>query len=422
MTSVQNHRRPLNGNKLLIALIALICVFDACAPKVLRPGGSRPSTEEPKDDRKRPEETDEPETSTKPEASFNAIALLLPFQLDKVNGPYPGKADVERSALALDFYQGFRMGLNQVSGNDINFKLDVLDSKDNAVEARNLATSEVVRQAGLVVGPIFPSEIEAFSQQASLGKKLQISPLAASNPNRYQLDNLVTVTPPIEVHAQALANYLNDNKEISDRILILNLGDADGDKFLNPLKQALSKLRISFDELRDAEELASSVAIASRNFVIVGSTNTYAIMPVVERLYSMKTEEQYDIQLWGHPNWTRAKLDGNFLSGLETRITTSYYINERMPDVARFRQGYKRAFNVEPTEFSFKGFDTGLFFGKLLAEYPDSYAEELVKENYQGNSIGFRFQFDKSSGYVNHAISVLKFDGKSYIPDSSGMR
>lgn len=412
MMLVQNRRLLLNGSKLLLFFLVFTYCFQACSPRVLRPRAERTPKE------KEAEKTDEKETEEPlPEAEVSAssnIALLLPFQLDKISGPYPNKADIDRSSLALDFYQGFKMGLDKLVAEGDRFTLDVIDSKDNVIEVQRLANSEAIKNAGLIVGPVYPSEIEAFSNNAQLGEKLQVSPLAAGNPAQYRVKNLVTVTPPIEVHASAIANYLKEHAKLSDRIVIVNPSDNDSKKFIDPLKEALRKAKLKYDEIQDVADLETTIGIVSKNYVIAGSTNSFSLMPLIERLYTLKEEEEYDIDLFGHPNWYKVKLDPVYLEALNTKISSSYFMSDTNVDVARFKEAYAHQYQLEPSEFAFKGYDTGLFFGSLLSKYPQDYAKQLLNQTYRGIATGFQFQYDINAGYVNYAVDILQFSNNAY--------
>ncbi|QNL52149.1 amino acid ABC transporter substrate-binding protein [Olivibacter sp. SDN3] len=415
MILVRNRRLPLSGSNLIFAILFAGLIWGACSPKVLRPGGGKdvkkPSKEKEEERRDIEEEVEATET-----LNFNNIALLLPFQLDKVIDSMPNRKDVERSSLALDFYQGFKLGLDRLTSGGDNFKLNVLDTRDNAGEAQRLAVGQDVKDAQLVVGPVFPTEINAFSKAANLKGKLQISPLAASDPSQYNIGNLVTVTPPIEVHAQAIAKYIAAEYSVGEQIIIVDNDDEDSKKFLLPLKNTLNKLNISFKEVKEIEDFELSLAVSTANIVINASTNQFFVAPLVAELYTQKTENAYDISLVGHPNWVRLDLDPNYLSTLNTCISSSYYVNDNDAEVKSFKKLYGDLFKVIPTDFAYKGYDAGLFFGRLLAEHPEDYADHLIKEAHDGVSMGFDFNYTPNAGYVNHHIRLLRFDGERYRP------
>lgn len=415
MILVQNHRLPLNGSRILTVILLIGLFLGACAPKVLRPGGSKGTKVPPK----KTEEADKKkdiEAAEKKEINFNNIALLLPFQLDKVIDSLPNKRDVDRSGLALDFYQGFKLGLDMLANEGDNFKLHVLDTKDNVGEVQKLAVGKDIVDAQLIIGPIFPTEINAFSTSANLKDKLQISPLAASNPSRYQVDNLVTVTPPIEVHAQVISKYIASKFGGDSKILIINTNDEDSRKFIDPLKTALEALDIQYTEVTEINEIEAALAVASKNLIINGSTNQYFVSPLIADLHRLKTEQAFDVSIIGHPNWSRLDLNAEYLSELNTCISSSYYVNEADDKVRKFRVNYFDLYKVIPSDFAFKGYDTGVFFGKLLAKHPKDYASQVAKDKYNGLSIGFDFKHNASAGYINNFVRLLRFNGTTYKP------
>src|SRR5690606_1807542 len=175
------------GRSLFFTLIlGAILVVSSCSPKttgVLRNpdvyGGNvgRDSTKEKVEE---PDEIEEEEK--KSDAQFNQIALLLPFQLQMISGQDLDEEDVKRSALALDFYQGFHLGVEEASKNSGDFRIKVIDSEDNEMKTVSLAATPDIQEASLIAGPVYPREIQSFARGNKNNKVLQINPLAASMP------------------------------------------------------------------------------------------------------------------------------------------------------------------------------------------------------------------------------------------------
>src|SRR5690606_28692327 len=83
----------------------------------------------------------------------SSVALVLPFQLEQISTSAIMEKDVKRSALALDFYQGFQLGLEESSKNGKDFALHVLDSRDNDIQNATRSeehTSELQSRENLV--------------------------------------------------------------------------------------------------------------------------------------------------------------------------------------------------------------------------------------------------------------------------------
>ncbi len=416
MISVQNRRLRLSGNKLYLLAVVLL-ITAACAPRVrvLKPGGT--GVEE-KPEKETPVKTERKEEA-KPEVESRNIALLLPFELHKANPAAPGTADVKRAELALDFYQGFKTGLDAVTHKGGRFNLSVLDSRDDTEQARQLGMVAEVQEADLIVGPVYPKEIIAFGSAASLENKLQVSPLAATQPSQFNNPNLVSITPPVDYHVQALAAHLVKQHRTGDVLILYDNGDEDSRKFLVPLDEAIvrqSNNRVKPVVVNDETSLETSLRLSARNVVVAGFTSRYAVLPMLDKLNALQTEGGYHIQLYGHPNWAKTPLANGFLSQLHTRITSSYYINERAAGVREFTNQYHNTYRVAPTEFAFKGYDAGVYFGSLLNRYGKEYKQHITKERHQGLHNTFVLEHNPAWGYVNTHIMILQFEGDQFRP------
>lgn len=417
MILVRNRRPRLNGNRWLVGL-ALVFLVAACTPKVrvLRGTGTKPppKTQKPVEQHKKEEQATETE-----KVDVSNIALLLPFELDKANPHAPSTEDIRRSALALDFYQGFKLGLDALAEKGTNFKVNVLDTRDDPAENTRIAKLEEVQDAALVVGPIYPKEIQVFGFNASLEDALQISPLAASMPSEFNLPNLVTVTAPITTHVHALAARIAQQCESGDVVIFYQTQDAASKQFLAPLKTEIGRLKkdIALVEVTDEQSLESNVRLSGKNLVVLATTNKYQISPILAHLRKLQSELSYQIQLFAHPNW--AKLDFDESDGLalfRTCVTSSYYIDKGRADVRNFDEQYRREFGISATEFAYKGYDAAYYFGGLLAKYGADYKEHITQTEYKGLHNVFKFEYDSNWGYVNNAVSILQYRNGDFRP------
>jgi len=410
MTLVRNRLQRLNGNR-LIGLLALMVFFNSCA--VLKP--KQPVKPAPPVDKPVEPEPPKKEEVKPVEAKVNSVVLLLPFQLDRITGQ-PTRADVKRSEVPLDFYQGFKIAMDNLTQRGHNFKLTVLDSRDNEFRTSQLAGTAEVQSADLIVGPIFPKEIPAFARAGKLSYSLQVSPLAASKPTQFNIPNLVSLIAPIDLHSSGVAEYIEKEMKSDDNIILINKQDEDSFGFLRPLKTILTEHNIYFSEVDNVDDVATKVSSTGRNFIIVGTTNKFAVNSTLSRLVEIQNELGIKIELFGHPNWIKGSYDSFNLQVLRTKITTSYYVNSTKSNVRDFERKYKEEFKMEPSEYSYKGFDTGYFFGYMLGKYGPDYPEHLISEEYNGLQTNYHFEKNAQWGYVNTFIRILQFDGSQYFP------
>ncbi|WP_157970263.1 type 1 periplasmic-binding domain-containing protein [Albibacterium indicum] len=412
MTSVQSHQRQLSGSRVLIVLMVLV-FLSSCS--IFRPTAP-PVKTEPKEEPIEPEEPKEVEKEETPvEPTVNSVVLLLPFQLNRIAGE-PSREDVKRVSVPLDFYQGFKLAMDNLTQRGNNFKLTVLDSRDNAVENRRMAVSPEVQSADLIVGPIFPQEIEVFSSSSKAGHALQVSPLAASKPSQFMHPNLVSLIAPIDLHSFGIADYIEKIHRRDDQVILINKADEESVEFLTPLKRSFGEKGIQFTEVNDVNKVRDILNLVGNNIIVVGSTNKYAVNSILTGLVDLKDELDVKIDLFGHPNWSRGSFDTFNLELLNTKISTSFYVNADKSTVRDFQRKYRDEFKIEPTEYAYKGFDTGFFFGYMLAKYGKDYPQHLTEETYAGVQTDYRFERNSAWGYVNTFVRILEFNGYKYVP------
>src|SRR5690606_15267848 len=215
------------------------------------------------------------------------IALVLPFQLDQISTSAIMEKDVKRSALALDFFRSFQLGLEESSKNGKDFALHVLDSRDNDIQNATLAKSEAVEDAAVVVGPVYPKEIKSFGQNLSNKNILQINPLAATMPSEFNLPNLVSLTPSIKMHSNAIGQAVAKEYSMGDVIVLYNTTDSDGRQFLSGMsgviKQGAGQAHIV--SVSSIAQLNEQLANGAVTHVVTGTTDKLQIRLLVTNLF-----------------------------------------------------------------------------------------------------------------------------------------
>ena len=404
MILVPSRQQPLSGNNFFIILCTLI-LFSACSKKVI------PTMPVQKPE---PVEIVLPKVKEPVKSNLDhSIVLLLPFQLNDLNLKTTSKLDLDKLELAIDFYQGFKLGLDSVSAGGHNFSLHVFDTQSQETQIVNLALSQAVKDADLIVGPIFPEGIKTFSEFSELGKVLQVSPLAASMPTEFNNPKLVSITNSIDQHAKKIVDFITQHyKPESVQLILAKSLNPEDVLFSNYIKRYLeewpeSKFRVV--ERADASNIEGHLKSNKNNLVLVSSSDRKFLVPLIDKLYSLKNQN-YQINLFGHPNWIKA----NFLSpakmqALNTRISASYFVNYKALNVKKFIAQYREKFKLEPSEYAFKGFDCAFYFGLLLQKYDKQYIDFLINEDYSGLQNDFHFLKDATLGYRNTALMLLMY-------------
>ena len=392
----------------------------ACSPKV-RPVVQAPvaKTEEPKPAVKKTDSVKVAEKTPVKTARIPSIALLLPFSLDPVGSVVSTQNQIKNN-IAVDFYEGFKLALDSLTGSGQSFKLTVLDTKDEQTQAQNLALNPAVRKSDLIVGPVFPAGVQAFSARISGLHKPVVSPLSAASPATYNNPSLITLTPPLEFHAMRVAQYIQENIR-PKTAYILRSGFSEENKYILPFKKmldSLSKKRIKIVDVTiskgDFTALLPTLSKTSENVFVVPSTQRSFLKVTLDAMD--KLSDTYPIQLFGHPNWNKATyLKPETLEKLHTIITSAYQINYKSPEMVAFIKSFRKTYHTEPTEYAIKGFDTGFYFGKILA---DPSADFNHLQNIPADTLHNRFEFVQKKGYgwINSYVELLQYQDYSLKP------
>lgn len=404
MTLVQNHRQLLSGNNFFL-IAAFFAILSGCSPKTTTPPVKRPDKpgELPKQEQPKVIEL-------KP--SVNSIALILPFNLDNVDPQSANLQEISKSEIAIDFFQGVKLALDSLKNRGYHFKLEVFDGYDE-IKAANLARASSVMASDLIIGPVFPDQIKTFSDVARLDGKLQVSPLAASMPSQFNNPNLVTINNNIDQHGWKIADYIVKQYSVPNtNIVLVNTRTSDSEKLAAPVRKYLNSLsgnKLKVTEVTNSKGIEGVLSKSKNNVVIIADEEQTFVVPTINRLYTLRSRSNYKVVVFGHPNWNKLDIDPDQLQMLNTMITSSYTIDYDSEPVKNFVSKYHAEFKLDPSEYSFKGFDTAYYFGELLGEFGKDYIKNLSRP-YEGLHNNFKFSYDATVGFQNTEIKLLKYE------------
>jgi hypothetical protein len=406
MISVRNHLPPSSGNKWLVFLgIALLAA--ACSPKV------RPVSP-PKTETEKPETKPEPPKPNLVATRQSSIALLLPFGLDHLNAG-TGYTDVSlrQANIALDFYQGFKLALDSLTSYGYNYKLRVFDTQASANQSRKMAFNPNIWGSDLVVGPIFPDDMKAFAQPLSGPRKPIVSPLSPAAPSTIANQNLVTIIPPLAEHAVTAAKYIQSRLQPS-KIFVLKSGYSEENDYIIPFKSTIDSvgkghIKVIQTVLVRGQlgSLIPQLSTTTPNVFVVPSTNQAFITVTLHSLDSLA--KHYPVVLFGHPNWEKYNfLHSDILQRLRTHITAADMVDYTAPATVSFMRQYRKTYHIEASEYAIKGFDEGMYFGKLLGENSGD-IKNMTKVDYNGLHNNFHLVKRPAIGYVNTHVNVMDY-------------
>jgi len=402
MISVLNHRLQSSGNKLLI-FTAIALVFAACSPKVRPTNVQAPKgTETPV--------VKAPAGKKKDTLKTPVISLLLPFGLNHLQpGAAYGRVSLKEADIAIDYYRGFKLALDSLTAAGYNFKLQVFDTKDSKAYAKVLTSNTAIKTSDLIIGPVFPDGIKAFTAAYSNKSQPIVSPLSASAPANYKAPGLITVTPPLEFHAFAAAKYIAQ-KIRTRRVFVLRSGPTDENDYITPFNKALDSLSdIKVTELIVSHGQLGSIipdlSKSGQNVFVIPVTDQHFLNVTLRALDSLTSS--YQVTVIGHPNWIGFSfLKEDLLQRLNTLITRTDQVDYKADNTQTFLKNYLQAYHTDASPYAIKGFDQGLYFGKLMAT---SSIKNITNTDFTALDNDFHFEKRDGQGWINTHVDVLKY-------------
>ena len=253
--------------------------------------------------------------------------------------------------------------------------------------------------------------MKAFSSVLASGRKPIVSPLSPELPSTFMNQNLITVNPPLEYHAWCAAQYINDHIK-PQKVFILKSGFSEDDDYIIPFTKAIDSLSrgkiklISINVVHgQLKPFMSQLLPGKENIFVIPSTNEQFLMVTLHSLDMITA--RYPVVVFGHPAWQHFEfLKPLLLQNLNTHITSADNVNYRLPQTITFIRNYRNAWHAEPTAYAIKGFDEGLYFGRLLGT---DNLKHMDKADFTGLNNRFIFQKKQGLGWVNTHVDLMVY-------------
>jgi len=368
--------------------------------------------------------------------SYNLV-LALPFLADKLD-VVENKID-RRSVPALNFYEGAKMAFDVLAGEGVNLEVSVVDTRAQEGTTIQLTNSYELQNAHLVVGSFRNSTARALASFAKTNEKTFVSPiyphqnLTTDNPYFIQLN------PSEKGHAEAIMQHVK-NKFRPENIVVFARNDPQERRLMDYYLQAhyaiegsttadSIQLVIIDDEnpsldntdfepyMDDINTTAFIVASSSQSFV-------YAMLRNIDL-----EKEDRSIVVYGQPRWKDfTQISYQYYETMNVHISSESYLNPDDYTIQTFKEGFYNKYGMPPTTEAFKGYDTVLFFGRMLKEFGTGFRNKLDITPKDGLHTRFDIQrtvtqsqisvegeaLNRFDQYMNKHLNILEFSGYQF--------
>lgn len=305
------------------------------------------------------------------------IAMLLPFGA--------GRSD----ATFVDFYRGSLLALAALKESGARVELDVLSTTGSTQSVDNIINDGVLRDANLIIGPVYDAPFEVVARYASAHSVPIVSPLGGTG----FADSPYVIAAAADEAAKwdKLRPMLSDPES---NVILIEHGQFADTAVLLELNTVLPSTvrRLTYNgKLTPVAELSDMLDRDRQNIVVVAISNENAVEQILARLSSINSAGRYKIAVVGTSRWARfSTMDMELLFKLSATYPASYFMDRSDSRVAKFYRDYIEAFGSVPTLFSFRGYDVTKTFASLLLQYGsrallelEGYVPEVLQTPYR---------------------------------------
>ncbi len=389
------------------------------------------------------EDEDIPVEEASPKLSSYKVLVLLPFMTNRFDRTEARFNSI--SEWSLHYYGGMKMALDELRTQDLGLELNIVDTKGSeAVIDKLLNDGENVGDAHLIIGPYRRANIQKIAVYARDKDINMVSPYSAADNLVNDNPHFIQVRPSLETHCQSLLRHALQ-RHSPDNIVLVGQDRAlerksfehfqearflqAGTRYVDPLEEYLvdgdneAFQSMNVKPLLEGRDTAVFVVSAWS-----GDDETFVYSFL--RLLELNRLPEQQVVVYGTPVWQDYdRIDLDYFEKLNVHLSSHAFIDSSDPDVQEFRRDYFDRFATLPAEEAFLGYDTMLYFGKMLKKYGLRFEHDLEKEEQTG--LHTRFHFERvvdnplTTGqenlpiqqYENKYVNILKFVNYQFVLD-----
>ena len=346
------------------------------------------------------------------------LAAFLPFKSASIRyNSYKKTTELLKKrnlhTIALDFYMGMVMAVDQADSLGISVKLNVFDSQNNkdSISAQINAVDWTEIQA--VIGPLIPSNFDFSSEFPQLKNIPMVSPLSSNKVT--QGENIFQSVSPLRNLRDKMVAYLDQIIDTTQNVMIiadtLNAGFVKDLEKKYPFAQRIRPEKGGY-VLPDLVD--SLLTDTLPNKVIFESQDLNLVANVISILNSQVSDER-DVQLFTTlrtPIYENENISRKHLGNLKFTYLSGNYPMENKKRIA-FKNLYRRRFGDYPSKEVFRAYDVTLDIILRLAYKGDLYIPGIGQTEYLEN----RFSYEEASqeGYQNVGFYLLQHQGYDIV-------
>ena len=356
------------------------------------------------------------------------VGVVLPFMAEDLSTSKGNKGN----QFILDVYQGISEAVVELNKEEEKIKLFAYDTQQDSAATAELLASGDLLQMDMIIGPLYPKPAKLVREYSDSNRINMVNPLSTNSvtisTNPYSFLMKSTAETRAKIAAQyAVKHYENKNATIfygdkeQDSVFAYTYKSLlEADSFNITWMAASRSAMASTEILRSLTEVFDADTLNNGDKVFI--SNTVKVRVGEEDSLILSRDTLGHIMVASSDNL----LVSNVLSALDTRrdsipviafddllemnqisfdqlqrmkvvMIGQNYFDFSSPEVALFKENYRKTYNKLPSQFSYDGYETMRYFGEKLIEYGNYFQYGIYKEGFQPGYLYFGFDYTNAN-------------------------
>lgn len=326
----------------------------------------------------------------------------------------------------LDFYQGFLLAVDSLKRDGLSLNISVYNTGKNVEESKKLLNEKGLKESDLIIGPVYPELLKPFGDFAKANRINLVSPLSQNNNAFIGNPYFFQVNPSSLVQFDEFVtkvDFCSDNNLLfvyEDDSATADVSERYKNLVKNRIKQCENSDSINFKEFfykpgvisaEIQDKLNQSLTDQKENVFIVTSESEAFVSDFLSHLFALVTYYNYKVKVYGFPKWQKFKnVPIDYYYKLNLHLFTPFYVDYTRKDVKTFVNDYRHYYRSEASQYSFQGYDIGLYFLKSMKKYGVDFKYCLPSMRIDLLQSNFRFeQRSSTDGFENESIFLIHY-------------
>jgi hypothetical protein len=367
------------------------------------------------------------------------VAIMLPFMAENLSTSKGNKGN----QFVLDLYHGIQLAVRELNAEGEKIQLFAYDTQRDSLKTINILETGELLEMDLIIGPLYPEPADLVRAYSIKHKINMVNPLStnsetiATNPYSFLMKSTA------ETRAKKAAKYASENFENKNATILYGgkLQDSifaytykrllEADSF-NISWMAASKSAVSSTEiLRSLTEVfeedtikdSGKVYISNTVKVRVGEEDSLIMTRdtighimlassenlLVSNVLSALDTRRDSIPIIGFDDWMEFnQISFEQLQRMKVVMIGQNYFDFSSHDVAEFKESYKESYNKLPSQFSYDGYETMIFFGEQMIAFGNYFQYGLYNQGFQEGHLYFGFDYTNAND--NQVVPIMTME------------